>query len=51
MEQFYRNQIEVQGIEPGFLWQLTDGKMVLVDDDQYIESDFDPTIFIPEKLY
>lgn len=32
------NHMEVNGVtvEPGSLWTLTDGRMVLADDDQYL---------------
>ena len=35
------NHMEVDGVtvEPGSLWTLTNGRMVLADDDQYLTLD------------
>jgi hypothetical protein len=33
---YFRNKVLVLEIDPESLWQLIDGKFVLVDDDQYI---------------
>lgn len=35
-------------IDQGALWKLSNGKLVLVDDDNYVETDLDLSLF--EKL-
>lgn len=41
MKKFYRNKESVSTdnviVDEGHLWELKEGKMVLVDDDEYIE--------------
>lgn len=33
---YYRNEIEIKGIEPHSLWILKEGFFILVDDDQLV---------------
>ncbi len=42
---YYRNTVEIQGIEPGALWERIDDKMRLVDEDQFLEMEFDTERF------
>lgn len=51
---FYRNQFEVAGVDPISLWYRNGNKMILVDQDEFIEVDFDSENFYlvnipPEK--
>ena len=42
---YYRNTVEVAGIDPGFLWSRNGDSMTLVDDDQFIEVPYDESTF------
>lgn len=48
----YRNKVEInyqeQSIEIGFLWIKKGDKLELVDDDNFVEVDFDLDLFEPE---
>lgn len=54
--QYYRNKVTItslsQGveIEPGFLWKRDGEMMILVDDDQYVTTQYDVTKFNLEIL-
>jgi hypothetical protein len=38
---YFRNRVQVLGIDPDCLWKLSGNKLVLVDDDQYIAVPFE----------
>lgn len=44
---FYRNKVEVHGIDPGALWRRLGDMMILVDQDQNIQVKWDPLVFTP----
>jgi len=46
---YYRNLGEISGIDAGALWYRNVNKMILVDDDQFIEVDHDETKFKQER--
>jgi len=35
-KQYYRNKVEIKGVDPDSLWELKGNLLVLVDEDQYI---------------
>lgn len=37
---YYRNKEQINEIDPDSLWKLTDEKLVLVDEDQYVSLPF-----------
>jgi len=45
-KKYYRNRVEVSGCDPESLWYRSGEFVVLVDDDQFIQVEFDPTIFL-----
>lgn len=50
----YRNQkdfitVDHFTIDKGSLWNLTNGKLVLVDDDNYVETHLDVELFEESK--
>ena len=44
---FYRNKVELQGIDPEALWLEVDGMLVLVDEDQYVKEKHSEDDFYP----
>lgn len=41
----YRNTVEIKNIEPGALWERIGDKMRLVDEDQFVEVEFELSEF------
>ena len=51
---FYRNKNEFiinenESVDAGSLWERNGSKLVLVDDDNFIETDFDNSLFEKSK--
>ena len=46
---YYRNSEEISGIDAGALWYRKQDKMILVDDDQFIEVVYDDRKFKKER--
>ena len=51
---FYRNKNdfiinENESVDAGSLWERNGSKLVLVDDDNFIETDFDNSLFEKSK--
>lgn len=36
---------EIESVDAGSLWNLVNGKLVLVDDDHFVQTDLDLTLF------
>lgn len=49
-KEFYRNQFSIGDIDPESLWYRNGDKMILVDQDQFIEVDSDPENFHLVKI-
>lgn len=47
---YYRNQFSIGDIDPESLWYRSGDKVILVDQDQFIEVDFDPENFHLVKI-
>lgn len=50
MEKMYRNNVDFitihqETIDAGSLWEMKQDKLILVDDDNYVETELDTTIF------
>lgn len=40
---------ELESVDAGSLWNLVDGKLVLVDEDHFVQTDLDLTLFEKSK--
>ena len=40
---------EIESVDAGSLWNLTGNKLVLVDDDNFVQTDLDLTLFKKSK--
>jgi len=47
---YYRNRQEIAGIDPEALWYLNGDKLILVDQDQFIEVEHNPELFYQVDL-
>jgi hypothetical protein len=44
---YYRNRVSVGDVDPEALWQaqVPEGRLRLVDEDQFVEAEFDEDVF------
>lgn len=54
MDKMYRNSVDFitihqETIDAGSLWKLNQDKLILVDDDNYVETELDLVIFVEIK--
>ncbi len=44
-DELYRNKIDLEIVETGCLWKLTDKTLTLIDEDNFVQTDLDLEVF------